>query len=100
MNVMKNKSVLITGANGGLGFETAKLLLKKNISHLVLTARTSKKADETLQLLNREKASGALVEAVGGFDMNSPDSIEQAVKNLAGKRRFDIVFFTSGRSRL
>ncbi len=43
------KSVLITGANGGLGMETCKFLIQDGFRHLTLACRTDAKAQQARQ---------------------------------------------------
>ncbi len=64
----KGKTVFITGANRGIGFETARQLGREGVA-LVLGIRGKVKGDETVQKL---KAEG--IEAVAiDFDVNVPE---------------------------
>ena len=88
---IKDASILITGANGGIGIETVKLLLQKSPKRIVLACRTQQKADEAKKLLG----SNNVLEAVGGFDMQQRETILEAVEKLP-EEQFDIVFFQAG----
>ena len=50
------KTVLITGANKGIGFETAKQLGKKGF-HVIISGRNEKKLEAAVQLLRKNKGS-------------------------------------------
>ena len=91
---MLNKSILITGANGGIGIEVVKLLVKEKASRIVLGSRTDEKANRALRQV---PASGYThLEPLGGFDMNHPEKIGAAVAALPQGKKFDIVFLQAG----
>ncbi|KAA3640382.1 MAG: SDR family NAD(P)-dependent oxidoreductase [Bacteroidetes bacterium] len=88
------KSILVTGANGGIGLETVKILADKKLSRLALACRTLEKAEWTKEQLPEN--SETRFEPYGGFDMTSPESIKNAVAKLPANEQFDIVFLQSG----
>ena len=94
----KKKSVFITGANGGLGKETCKWLVEDGYGHVLMACRTEAKAlqarEEVLQA--NPAIQGTTITAVGGFDMTSPASIEDAVAGLPRDQQFDIIFLQAG----
>ena len=97
----QNKSVFVTGANGGLGKETCKWLVEDGYGHLVMACRTDAKArqarEEVLQSNPPDPAkTGTTITAVGGFDMNSPAKIKDAVAALPRDQKFDIIFLQAG----
>ena len=91
---IKGASILVTGANGGIGMETIKQLIGKKAARIVLACRTSEKA--AWAKAQMPATSETVLEARGGFDMNSIRSIENAVNALADGGKFDIVFLQSG----
>ncbi len=91
---LTGKSVLVTGANGGIGLETVKILANQNLNRLALACRTFEKAEWTKQQL--PEISNTQIEPYGGFDMTRPESIKNAVEKLPGNETFDIVFLQSG----
>lgn len=50
----QGKTILITGANSGLGYEAAKILGKKG-AHVVMTARNLQKGNEALKAIKKEE---------------------------------------------
>lgn len=94
----RDKTVFITGANGGLGQETCKLLVEDGYGHIVMACRTEAKAIQAREeVLQSTPASGeTTITAVGGFDMTSPASIKEAVTALPQYQQFDVVFLQAG----
>lgn len=95
MKALENKHVFITGANGGMGLETSKLLAQEKLASLTLAARTEEKAQFAKKEVQRV-GSKIEVNAVFGFDMNKPEEIEKATDRLDSSRQFDIIFFQVG----
>ena len=94
---LKDKSVLITGANGGMGLETTKLLVGDGFSRVVMACRSETKAlAARANVLGSTHTGGVELDARGGFDMTDPAKIEAAVDALPAGRPFDVVFLQSG----
>lgn len=55
----QGKTILITGANNGLGFEATKVLSKKG-GHLIMTARNLQKGKEALNAIKKENPNAKL----------------------------------------
>lgn len=90
---VEKASVLITGANGGIGFEVVKQLIKKKTHRIILACRTQEKANAVKDKLPK---SNTIIEAYGGFDMNYPESIKNVVEIIPKEKKIDIVFLQSG----
>lgn len=76
------KSVLITGANGGLGKESARqLALQEGIEKIYLACRNPEKAEAAR--LSLEESTGKSVFEVLLVDMSDLDSVRSAVESLA-----------------
>jgi len=73
-----NKTILITGSNRGIGFETARQLGKLG-HHIILSARNETKLTQAVQLLKEERAEveGLLM------DINDEKSISRAADEFA-----------------
>jgi NAD(P)-dependent dehydrogenase (short-subunit alcohol dehydrogenase family) len=90
------KSVFITGANGGLGLETAKLLAQEKLERFVLGARTLAKSEYAKNEVEKNGGVNANLETAGGFDMTNVEAIEKAVEALPKNKPFDTIFFQVG----
>ncbi|MGE5357237.1 MAG: SDR family NAD(P)-dependent oxidoreductase [Deltaproteobacteria bacterium] len=79
MNAHRKKTILITGANKGIGFEMA-LQLGKMGHQIILSTRDITKLDEALKKLKSYKiaVSGLLM------DVSSEDAIKAAANEFAG----------------
>lgn len=96
-NEFKTQNILLIGATGGLGKETAIHLVNDGASKISLAGRTLSKLEEVKQELSSNAyASPSLeIQIFGGFDMLAPKQINEAVKNMKGDP-FDIVFLGAG----
>ena len=78
-----NKSILITGANGGLGKESARqLALIKGTEKIYLACRNLDKAQEAKKSL--EKSTGKTIFEILIMDVSDPESVRSAVAGLNG----------------
>lgn len=92
---LSGQTAIITGANAGLGYESARQLLELNLSYLVLAVRSPDKGETAAKKL-RELAPKAKIE-VWKLDMCSYGSI-QAFAERVGKdlTRLDIALLNAG----
>src|SRR5256885_2353658 len=75
---MKKKRIaLITGANKGIGFETARQLGKKSITVLV-GARDAAKGEAAAEELRKEGIEARAIE----IDMSKPESVKEAAEEV------------------
>ena len=89
---MSKKIAVVTGANRGLGFETARQLSKKGF-HVLLTARSEEKAQSAVQKLAEEglETEGAVL------DVSSDESVSLFFETLqATHGRVDILVNNAG----
>lgn len=91
-NQIKGKSILVTGANGGMGVETVRILAQMGARRIALACRTIEKAKEAIQEIG---TTDTVLEPFGGFDMVDDKILANAVSKLP-KEKFDIVFLQSG----
>ncbi len=88
-----NKSILITGANGGLGKEAARqLALIKGTEKIYLACRNPEKALEAKQWL--EKSTGKSIFEIVIMDVSDPGSVRTAVAGL--KEPVDALIMNAG----
>ena len=53
---LAERTFIITGANSGLGFETAKALARQD-AHVIFAVKTKAKGDEAIRQIRQEEAS-------------------------------------------
>ncbi|KAI9783149.1 MAG: hypothetical protein M1835_003876 [Candelina submexicana] len=76
---MSSRIVLITGANSGVGFATAKVLANATETfHIIMTGRSLKKVNGAKMDLEAAGIKGSL--STAQLDVTDDESIEQAVK--------------------
>lgn len=79
---MKNKICLITGANAGIGFETAKALAAKGFK-VILVCRTKEKALMAMEKIQADQAKADLDYAIA--DLSSQADIKTIAKNILSR---------------
>ncbi len=81
-----NESVLITGANAGLGKETARqLALKKETRKVILFCRNRARAEAAKKDL--EEKTGKKIFAIVIGDVTDANSVRKAVEEIKEPRR-------------
>jgi NAD(P)-dependent dehydrogenase (short-subunit alcohol dehydrogenase family) len=88
------RTVVVTGANSGLGFETARALAQKG-AHVVMACRNLDKAAAAKELIDETDPMGAteLLE----MDLGSLDSIRSAAEAfLSSHQRLDVLINNAG----
>lgn len=91
---LQGKTVLITGATSGVGYETARQLLRLG-ANLVLGARDGEKADRCVEELQKESLEADI--SVLKLDLEVLDSVDQFVRKLQhDKIKLDIAILNAG----
>ena len=93
---LSGQTALITGANTGLGFDSAHQLLQLGLSHIIVAVRCQARGDAAAKQLLAEFPS-ATVE-VSTVDMTSYNSIMAFAKRCETLERLDIVILNAGLS--
>src|SRR5215212_7535533 len=89
-----DRTAVVTGANTGLGYETAKALAEKG-AHVVLAVRNTDKGNDAAARIGNS-APGASV-AVAELDLTSLDSIRRAAEDLRAKHEtIDLLINNAG----
>lgn len=76
---IKNKNILITGGNSGLGLQTAKTLSKRG-ANVYITCRSKEKGEKTIKKIKKENITGTINFFV--LDLSDIMSIANFCKNL------------------
>lgn len=95
---LSGKVAIVTGANQGLGFESARQFLSYKLSHLIITVRSEEKGKATIAKLQKEYPNADIKAWL--LDMYSYDSIQTFVKRVETELpRLDIAVLNAGRSK-
>ena len=88
------KTVIVTGANAGIGFETA-LALYEAGAHVILACRSLDKAQQALNKINEYKGTGTL--EVARLDLESLDSVKQFANDfIKTHTKLDVLINNAG----
>jgi NAD(P)-dependent dehydrogenase (short-subunit alcohol dehydrogenase family) len=92
---LKGKVAIVTGANTGLGFESAKQLLTLGLSHLVVAVRSLEKGKAAALKLSQANPTATI--DVWALDMESYDSIQSFVRKCDTElSRIDYTILNAG----
>jgi NAD(P)-dependent dehydrogenase (short-subunit alcohol dehydrogenase family) len=90
----QGKTILITGANSGLGLEATRVLSSKG-AHVIMTARDLKKGNEAISLIKKENASAKL--DIMQLDLSDFASIHQFSQEFHQKyKQLDVLINNAG----
>ncbi|MGY3052961.1 NAD(P)-dependent dehydrogenase (short-subunit alcohol dehydrogenase family) [Pedobacter sp. UYEF25] len=70
----KSKTIIVTGGNTGIGFETALALFQAG-ANVIIACRDKEKAEQAVAEMKKRKGSGSL--EVGILDLSSLESVKQ-----------------------
>jgi NAD(P)-dependent dehydrogenase (short-subunit alcohol dehydrogenase family) len=88
------RTAIVTGANTGIGFETARMLALKGAS-VVLACRNADKGREAIAKITAEKPAGSV--ALGALDLSDLGSIKSFADEFAGTHeRLDLLINNAG----
>jgi len=91
---LSGRVALVTGANGGLGLETARALAAKN-AHVIMAARNQEKAGHALDGIRRTAPNASV--AIRELDLASLDSVAHFARSvLADTDRLDVLVNNAG----
>lgn len=93
---LREKVVIVTGGNSGLGLETVRQLAKHNPAHVYLAARSEERARAAIKELHDTESGLAPIDFLE-LDLSSFDSIKAAVSEFKAKEsRLDILVNNAG----
>ncbi len=88
------KTVIVTGANAGIGFETARVLSLRG-AHVVMACRNMEKGEMAVKRITGEKPSGSV--ELMPLDLSDFESIKQFAKAFRAKhKKIDILINNAG----
>jgi len=88
------RTILITGANSGIGYEAARALAQHG-AHVVLACRTREKADDAVARIDSSNPSGST--EILEMDLADLDSVADAASRFAsGHERLDVLVNNAG----
>ncbi|MHA1953384.1 MAG: oxidoreductase [Candidatus Heimdallarchaeaceae archaeon] len=91
---LKEKTIVITGANSGLGFEITKILSTKN-PHIIMACRNLEKAEKAKASILKENPEASL--EIMEIDLSKLASVKNFAKQFSGKfDKLDILFNNAG----
>lgn len=93
---IKGSSILVTGANGGMGIQIVQQLLERGADRIVLACRTQEKAEAAKEKVTLDAAQLDKLHCQGGFDMCDQAAIATAVQALPEDLKLDILFLQAG----
>jgi NAD(P)-dependent dehydrogenase (short-subunit alcohol dehydrogenase family) len=91
---LQGMTAIVTGSNGGIGFECCHQLQALGLTKLILAVRDEPKGRAAAAQLANSQAPGAI--EVWGLDMSSYDSITTFVERTRSLERLDIVILNAG----
>mgnify|MGYP002628948820 CR=1 FL=1 len=92
---LSGQTIIVTGANSGIGFETAKELLRLHPKNLILACRDIKKASIAMEKLNGGHSRDNLV--CMHLDLSDLRSVERFVQKFAVRfEKLDILINNAG----
>ncbi|KAF2009287.1 retinol dehydrogenase 12 [Aaosphaeria arxii CBS 175.79] len=91
-----DQTIVVTGANTGLGIEAARLLVDQGAAKVILAVRSIAKGEAAaVNILKTTKATKNAVE-VWQLDLSNHDSIKAFAKRVSGLERLDAVIQNAG----
>ena len=92
----EGQTVIVTGANTGLGYEAVKHLIRLNASKIILAVRTIKRGEAARERLVAETNCDPSRLEIWKFDLGSYDSIREFVTRANSLDRLDAVIQNAG----
>jgi len=89
------ETVIITGANTGLGREAAKHIVRLGASKVILACRNVSKGEEARVYIEKETKKTGTTE-VWELDMSNYDSVKRFARRAEKEERLDAVILNAG----
>jgi retinol dehydrogenase-12 len=92
----EGQTLVVTGANAGIGYEVVKHLIRLNASKIILAVRSVARGEAAVERLVKETNCDANRLEVWAFDLGSYKSIDQFVARAESLERLDAVIQNGG----
>ena len=92
---LTDQTIIVTGANIGLGLEAARHFTRLNSSKVILGVRSLEKGEEAKKSIEESTRREGVVE-VWPLDLGSYESVKQFAKRAQGLERLDVVVENAG----
>ena len=89
------QTIIVTGANTGLGFEAAKHFVRLGAEKVILAVRTLSKGEEAKVEIESKTGKTGVIE-VWQVDMASYDSVKALVEKAESLQRIDVLLENAG----
>lgn len=91
----KGKTYIVTGANGGLGYEAAKHLVRLEAAKVILGVRNAEAGKAAKSTIETELSRKDVIE-VWDLDLASYDSVKAFAEKIKGLERIDALVLNAG----
>ena len=91
------ETIIVTGANSGLGFEAARHFTRLDAEKVILAVRSTEKGEAAKKSIEESTQRHGVVE-VWPMDLCSYESVKQFAKRVEGLKRLDAIVENAGKA--
>lgn len=93
------RTVIVTGANTGLGKEAARHLVRLNAERVIITSRTASKGEAAAKDIEQTTGRKGVVE-VWDLDLENYDNVKAFAERVKTLKRLDTIIENAGKSTM